>query len=285
MTTTSTLDLGARGTFHAIELGPRDARPLVWLHGFPDHPPTALPFLEHLTRTRRVIAPGLRGYAPSPLDGPFDLETLAGNVIALIDHLQLGDPQAIDLVGHDWGAAITYAVCATAPARVRRAVTLALPHPLSFLRALQTAAQMRRSWYIALFQIPGSERLVRANDFALVDHLWCSWSPGFTLDETRRAALHACLAASLPAPLGYYRAMVRPLAQFGARTRKLAVRLTTPILQLHGANDGCVLAPTTADARRFTRRELEIIPGVGHFLHLEAPDAIAARVLQWTNAP
>jgi len=276
---TTTLELGSRGVFHAIEIGPRDAPPLIWLHGFPDHPPTALPFLEHLTRKRRVIAPWLRGYSPSPLDGPFDLDTLAADVIALIDHVSPGQP--VELVGHDWGAAITYAVCASAAGRVRRAVTLALPHPLTFLRTLQTAAQMRRSWYMALFQIPGSERLVRVNSFAMIDHLWRTWSPGFVLDDARRAALHACLATSLPAPLGYYRAMVRPLAKFRTRARGLAAPLGVPVLQLHGAADGCIAPPTTEDARRFTRRELEIVPDAGHFLHLEAPDAIAARVLAW----
>lgn len=273
-------ELGGRGVFHAVELGPRDAPPLLWLHGFPDHPPTALPFFEHLTKTRRVIAPWLRGYAPSPTAGPFDVDTLVGDVVALIDALGV---KQVDLAGHDWGAAITYGTCAIAPERIRRAVTLALPHPLTFLRSLRTTAQMRRSWYMALFQIPGSERVVRANDLAMIDHLWKTWSPGFALDAARRRALHECLAASLPAPLNYYRAMVRPLAQFRTRVEKLATPLATPLLQLHGADDGCILAPTADDARRFEQRELQIVEGVGHFLHLEDPSAIAQRILDWLD--
>jgi pimeloyl-ACP methyl ester carboxylesterase len=271
------LDLGARGGFHSIELGPRDAPPLLWLHGFPDHPPTAAQFLRQLATSRRVIAPWLRGYAPSPLDGPFDLETLARDVIAMID--AIGGP--VDLAGHDWGAAITYAVCALAPDRVRRAITLALPHPLTFLKELRAPAQLRKSWYMALFQLPGAERFVRAQDFALIDHLWSIWSPKFVLDSDRRTELHACLAASLPAPLAYYRAMVRPLTGFRERTRRFAGRLATPTLQLHGADDGCVLPPTGADARRFADRVLEIVPNTGHFLHLEQPEAIARRAEAW----
>lgn len=271
------VDLGGCGVFEVVELGPRDAPPLLWLHGFPDHPPTALPFLEHLTRTHRVIAPWLRGYAPSPIDGPFDVETLVADVSSLIDTLG----GRVDLVGHDWGAVLTYATCLVAPDKVRRAATLALPHPITFLRQLQTAAQMRRSWYMALFQIPGSERLARANNLAMIDHLWRTWSPGFVLDDHRRAALHATLQASLPAPLGYYRAILRPLSGYRTRLRKLAARIEVPVLQLHGADDGCVLPPTADDARRFARRELEVVPGVGHFLHLEQPAAIAEKIQRW----
>ena len=63
-----------------------------------------------------------RGYAPSPIVGPYDLDTLAADALALIDHLG----GQVDLVGHDWGGMITYTVCAAAPSHVRRAVTLAI---------------------------------------------------------------------------------------------------------------------------------------------------------------
>jgi pimeloyl-ACP methyl ester carboxylesterase len=122
----------------------------------------------------------------APLVGPFDIENLVAEVLALIE--KLGSKQ-VDLVGHDWGAAITYAACAMAPQRVHRAVTLALPHPVTFLRMLKTGAQIRRSWYMALFQIPGSERLVRPNDMALVNHRWRTWLPKLEgLASVHRAA-------------------------------------------------------------------------------------------------
>jgi pimeloyl-ACP methyl ester carboxylesterase len=168
-----------------------------------------------------------------------------------------------------------------APSRVRRAVTLALPHPLTFLRQLRAPAQLRRSWYMGLFQLPGAGAIARAREFALIDQLWRAWSPGFVLDERRRAALHTCLAASLPAPLGYYRAMVRPVGAATARIRRAAAPITTPLLQLHGTDDGCVLPPSDHDHRRFAERVVEIVPGVGHFMHLERPVEIAERVAAW----
>ena len=246
-----------------LEFG--DGAPLVFLHGFPDHPPTARPFFAELARHgHRVIAPWLRGYAPSPLDGPFDPATIIGDIVALID--ELGGP--VDLVGHDWGAAITYGVCAAAPERVRRAATLALPHPMTFLRRLADPRQLRRSWYMALFQLPGAGWIAPR----IVDRLWRDWSPGFRLDAERRRALHQCLRASMPGPIAYYRAILPPYR---------VGRVATPLLQLHGTDDGCVLPPDASDASRFAERVLELVPSAGHFLHLEDPIGIAARIAAW----
>ena len=249
-------------TLEVLEVG--EGRPLVWLHGFPDLPPTAIDFFERLDR--RVIAPWLRVYAPSPTSGPLDVEAHARDVIELID--RIGGP--IDLVGHDWGAAITYTVCAIAPERVQRAVTLACPHPRTLVRMVRRPAQLRRSWYMMFFQLPLSARIAAARDFALIDRLWRRWSPGFTLDDARRRDLHACLAESWPAPMRFYRPQ-----------RFRGGRIATPLLQLHGANDGCIEAPKENDAHRFAERVLEVVPDVGHFLHLEDPTGIAARIAAW----
>mgnify|MGYP006352250649 CR=1 FL=1 len=185
------------GEVHALVGGAVNARPLLFLHGFPDHPPTAVPFLEHLAETHRVVAPWLRGYAPSPIVGPYDLDTLAADALALIDRL------------------------------------------------------------------------------------WRAWSPSFTLDSARRDELHACLERSLPAPLEYYRAIVRPLTTFVDRMRKAEAHIATPLLQLHGSDDGCIVPPTDEDRRLFDARVLEVVPNLGHFLHVEAPATIAARVARW----
>ncbi len=72
------------------------------------------------TRRRRyVIASWLRGYAPSPTTGPFDFAALTSDILALIDRWSPGRP--VELIGHDWGALITYDVCVTAPELVHGA--------------------------------------------------------------------------------------------------------------------------------------------------------------------
>src|SRR4051794_38141429 len=121
------------GEVHALVGGAVSARPLLFLHGFPDHPPTAVPFLEHLAETHRVVAPWLRGYAPSPIVGPYDLDTLAADALALIDRLG----GQVDLVGHDWGGEITYTVCAVARASRGHARDSAPGHPHTLARPLE----------------------------------------------------------------------------------------------------------------------------------------------------
>ena len=206
------------------------------------------------------------------------IHTLAADVIALID--QLGGQ--VDLVGHDWGGAITYAVCASSPARVRRAVTLAIPHPATFLRSLAYSRQWRRSWYMGLFQLPGAGHLVRARDSRL--------------DRSAVARLVAGLhARSCPAR----RASRLPRREPPRTTRVLpcdpppAVDARRSPAARRGEDhaaaapapwcrrDGCIVAPTAVDERWFADRVLEIVPNVGHFLHAEQPAPIAARVTSW----
>ena len=122
---------------------------------------------------------------------------------------------------------------------------------------------------------------MRRRNLALIDRLWRAWSPSFTLDSARRDELHACLERSLPAPLEYYRAIVRPLTTFVDRIRKAEAHIATPLSQLHGSDDGCIVPPTDEDRQLFDARVLEVVPNLGHFLHVEAPATIAARVARW----
>jgi len=269
-----TFDL-PHGTFHALQGGDPEGQPTLVLHGFPDHPPTAKPFLAELGRRgRHVVAPWLRGYAPSPTAGPFDMAALTGDVLALIHRWSPGRP--VELIGHDWGGAITYDACVTAPERIERAVTLAFPHPLTFL-SRPRLAQLRRSWYMGLFQLPGSGWIVTARDLALIDHLWRQWSPGLRLDPALQAELREHLRASMPGPLKYYRGMLRP-GMLGAM-RRLSQPITTPLLQLHGADDGCIFPSQVDDRHRFAAlHAMEVVSDVGHFLHIEAPETIADRI-------
>ena len=124
--------------------------------------------------------------------------------------------------------------------------------------------------------------MVTARDLALIDRLWRQWSPSLSLDPALQAELHEHLRASQPAPLKYHRAMLRP--GILAATRRLSQPIAVPLLQLHGADDGCILRPQVDDRHRFAApHTLEIVPDAGHFLHIEALEAIAERITAWAQ--
>jgi pimeloyl-ACP methyl ester carboxylesterase len=267
------------GEFAALRAGRRGAPLVLVLHGFPDHPPTFAAVIEPIAAAGYdVVAPWLRGYGQSVAGGPYEPERLARDVLAITD--ACGDAPAF-LVGHDWGAVITYAACAIAPARVRAAVTIAVPHPMAFLRSFVRTAQLARSWYMFAFQIPGVERLIAARDMKAIDLLWSRWSPGASLPAAARAALRADLAAHWPAPIDYYRDTARK-ARGGIRG-PLTEAIEVPVLQLQGADDGCIAPSACRGQARWFRGDFreEVLPGVGHFAQVEAPARVADRAISW----
>jgi pimeloyl-ACP methyl ester carboxylesterase len=277
----------AQGRFAYLEAGKAGDPLVLCLHGFPDHPHSFEPMMEHLTGAGyRVVAPWMRGYTPSVSEGPYHIDQLGADAIALAEAFS-GDPIAI--VGHDWGALATYAATAAAPDRFRCAVTMAVPHPLSFLANVRdNPGQLRRSWYMIFFQLPVvPERVVPRNNFALIDKLWRDWSPGYRLPGAERERLMRCLGRSMPAPINYYRALFRPLGEAMERMRRPASesRIRVPLLNLQGTDDGCISATIGDGQERFFDGpfEYELVGGVGHFMQLEDPVRVSSRVRRWLD--
>src|SRR3954454_21683849 len=133
-----------------------DRRPLaLCLHGFPDSAQTWRHLLPALADAGfRAVAPWMRGYAPTTLsaDGDYTVASLAADANALHDALGGGDDAV--LIGHDWGAMTAYTAGAEAPARWRRLVAVAVPPPKTAAAAFVNYAQLKRSFYIFLFQTP-----------------------------------------------------------------------------------------------------------------------------------
>lgn len=278
-----TLKLGG-DTFVAIDHGNPTDPLMLCVHGFPDHARSFDAVAPPLVaRGFRVVAPWMRGYSPSTIDGPFNMPTIARDIVAMADALSPNKP--VVLIGHDWGAVAAYFALARAPDRFRHAVTLAVPHPLALVRNLRHhPEQLRLSWYMAFFQMRGvSDLVVKRDKMAFIDRLWRDWSPGYvpSVDYTRD--LKRCLGASLPAPLGYYRALV-PLSPTAAATQRAALLTTrairVPCLYLHGAQDGCMKFEMSSEQERFFTGGFasHCLNDVGHFLHLEAPDLVADHI-------
>ncbi len=271
--------------FSAYELG---EGPLVLCcHGFPDSPGTFRLMAPALAQAGyRVVAVTLRGYEASsqPADGDYSLAALAEDVRAWID--ALGAERA-HLIGHDWGANITYAAAALCPDRVDKIVTMAVPHPAAFATVLLADHdQMRRSWYIFLFQLRGlAEQIAGADGLALLKRLWSDWSPSFH-DAKGKDDMVRLLSqpGALSAALDYYRAAFDFTHKRAADTQRLlAMPIRAPTLGLCGADDGCISADVFEAAMPESLfpsgRRIIRMKGAGHFLHLERPDAVHADIL------
>ena len=282
--------------FAYLEEGPADGPLALCLHGFPDHAPTWSALLTDLAEAGfHAVAPWMRGYAPTqvPADGLYQVAALSLDAIALADALAPGDHPAM-LVGHDWGAMCSYGAVAHRPERFQRLVAMSVPHRATLSgRMFMSPAQLKRSWYMYFFQLPIAEMAVQANDFAFIDKLWRDWSPGYQPPADHLRAVKDILASpgGLEAAIGYYRHTLNPLkhdkrlADVEAAASGL---VPVPSLYLHGADDDCV-GPDMVAADEMKNLfpagiDVEIVPGVGHFLHLEDPGTVNRRIVDFLTA-
>src|SRR4051812_2390152 len=149
--------------------GPEDGPLALCLHGFPDSAWTWRFLAPELVGAGyRVVAPFLRGYAPSavPADGRFQAGVLALDALAL--HSALGADGSAVLVGHDWGALAAYGAASGDPKRWRRVVGAAVPPALG-MQSLFSYEQVKRSFYMFVFQWPLAEMVVGADDLVFLD--------------------------------------------------------------------------------------------------------------------
>ena len=236
------------GHFAYLEQGHPEAPLILLAHGFPDHPKTFLPLMALLsTAGYRCVAPWLRGYAPSTLSGPFDRQRVGDDLADIAEALSPNAPAV--LIGHDWGAGAAYTAVGRWPQRFRAAVTLAVPHVAAFERNLRgSRSQQQRSAYMALFMLPAlPEKVLAFADFAYVERLWRRWSPGYTARPEYMRELKNTLRASMPGPLGYYRALRPSRMRLRQALLDARVRIYVPLLHLQASRT----KPIIVDGKHF----------------------------------
>jgi pimeloyl-ACP methyl ester carboxylesterase len=263
------------------------------LHGFPDSAHGFASLVPALADGGfHAVAPFMRGYAPTavPADGCYRLGALVADAVAL--HEALGGDERAVIIGHDWGAEAAYGAAALAPERWRRVVTLAIPpFPLDF-GLFNDYGQLRRFFYYFMMATPLAEPVLTADGMAFIDRLWRDWSPGLDGGEALAEAKRSLAGGeNVRAAIGYYRAVLEPppdpdRAPYAAEQAALAEVGPQPTLYLHGSDDGCVAVDLVGDAERYLSEgsRMEVIDGVGHFLHLERPDEVNERILAFLRS-
>jgi pimeloyl-ACP methyl ester carboxylesterase len=256
------------------------------LHGFPDSAWTWRHLLPELAAAGfRGVAPFMRGYAPTqvPDDAHYYPAALGADACAL--HEALGGDERAVLVGHDWGASAVYAATAE-PDRWRRLVTASVPPFGAIANMLFSYPQLKRSFYIWLFQLPIAEMIVAAGDLAFIDGLWGDWT-GSAYDAAEDLAhVKDCLRqpGNMAAAIGYYRdtfggANVAP--EHAVYAAALGQPTPKPTLYLHGSADNALGIELVKDVEQCLApgSEVAVFDGLNHFLQLERPEEVNRRIV------
>ncbi len=279
------------------ESGPPTGFPVIFLHGFPDDAHAYDDVAPPLARAGyRVIVPYLRGYGATRFRDAAtprmaEQAAIGQDVIDLADALQF---PRFAVGGYDWGGRAAAVAAALHPDRVSAAVLIGgytIQDTISPPQPSMSPEAEERTWYQWYFNTERGRLGLEKNRQALCRYLWQTWSPTWKFsDETYHKS-----AASFENPdfvdcvihsyrHRYQNAPGEP--RFLAVERELAKRpkITCPVITLYGADDGFgrPAADATPAERALLPRLLahRVVPGSGHFMPHEKPEAVSAAMLE-----
>jgi pimeloyl-ACP methyl ester carboxylesterase len=278
------------------ESGPVQGFPIILLHGFPDDVRAFDGVVPPLVSAgHRVLVPYLRGYGPTAFRDPAtprmaQQAAIGQDVIDFADALRL---PRFALAGYDWGGRAAAIAAALHPDRVRATVlvggytiqnTTAAPPP-------GPPDLEHRAWYQWYFNIERGRAGLEANRRPLCRLLWQLWSPGwrFTDETYNRTAASFDNPDFVDVVIHSYRHRISNAPgepRYAAMEQQLASRpkIQAPSITLYGAEDG--VAPPAPEASAGERAVFaaliarRVIPGVGHFMPRERPEAVSAAILE-----
>lgn len=281
--------------FHYLTWGDPHLPPLLMLHGFPEYSAAWDEVATRLSHRFHCIAPDQRGYGQSwapPEVGEYSIGKLAGDMVELISVLDIAP---LTLLGHDWGAAVAYALAISQPDLVSRLIVINGVHPAPFQRELAAGgAQSEASQYITFLRSEGAEAKLAADDFA---RFMALFSARMDLSWMTPAKLHAykrewSRPGNLTGMLNWYRASPLRVAAPGAPITDLRPfppeRLTVPQphLLIWAEDDTALIPETTHGLEDYAPRLARVtIPGADHWVCHQKPDAVAEAILDWTALP
>lgn len=273
------------------EQGRPGAVPVLLLHGYPDSMEVWDAVAEALADDCHVIRYDVRGAGAS--DRPsrrrdYRLPLLADDLRAVIDAVVPG--HRVHLVAHDWGSIQAWEALGMADAPQRFASFLSLSGPCldhigEYLRGLRRgtvsrpafADQLRRSWYIALFQLPWIPEIAwRAG-------LGRHWPKLLARSEGIRAAASPTQTEDGATGPQLYRANVLPRL-LRPQPREVTVPLRVLILRNDPhVSPALMRALLEFQSERLPRRSVRELPG-GHWLPLANPRLLVEEIRHWLAA-
>jgi pimeloyl-ACP methyl ester carboxylesterase len=282
------------------ETGDPRGFPIVLLHGFPDDVHAYDEVAPPLAKAGyRVLVPYLRGYGPTRFRDAAaprmaEQAAIGQDLLDFIDALEL---KQVAISGYDWGGRAAAILAALHPDRVRAAVLMGGYLIQDVFAPPQPAPPEveRDLWYQWYFNTERGRAGLAANRRSLCKLLWQLWSPGwkFSDEAYNRTAPSFDNPDFVDVVIHSYRhrnGAAPGDPRFNTMERQLAQRpkITPRSILLYGANDALVhVGPeiTTTERALFPALVAKrIIPGAGHFLPRENPDAVSSGLIELLKA-
>lgn len=264
----------ARGlTFDVVADGQQAGNtPVLLLHGFPqDHREFELILPELHAAGLRTYAYDQRGYAPGarPADvAAYTITEAAADAVAILDALGADE---FHLIGHDWGATVSWVIAALHPDRVSTLTAVSVPHVGALSEALRLDENQReRFGYQAVLAAPDGEDTVRADDFA-----WMRRALAPIGDRAERYIDAMRDPGRLTGGVNWYR------ARFAAGGRSELPRVSVPTTFVWSDQDVAIGETSARLCADWVTGEYELVTleGVSHWIPEEAPGALAGAAL------
>ncbi len=260
-------------TLHVVFAGPKDGKPVILMHGFPEFWFAWRHQIPPLVEAGfRVAVPDLRGYNRS--DKPAGAESYtqrayASDIMGLMDSQGWRDAY---IVAHDIGAGVAWRMIFEQPARVRAAVIFSVSHPMAF-QAVGNESDI--SWYRSFLKLPFlPELFMRAGGAGLVkQNLRETSRPGtFSDAELRVYELAWDREHAIDTMIGAYRAENPPIDGIPANGKP-----SMPVSFVFGAKDAFI-SLDSAERTRDYLTDVHIYPELSHWLLAEEPEEMAERI-------
>lgn len=257
------------------EHGPSDGAVVLMIHGFPDSAKLWRNQIPALTEAGyRVLAPDVRGYGRSdkPADvADYHISHLAADMLSVLDDAEVDHAH---VVGHDWGAAISWYLAIAHSDRVRSLTVLSVGHPTSFREA--GTRQLEKSWYMLLFQFEGVAEEWLSRDEWQGLRRWMGSHPevdNWVSDLSRPGALTAALNT--------YRANMGPERLIKPPPSLPPVRV--PVMGVWSSGDAALLEPQMLGSKEHVAGEwrYERIEEASHWIPLDAAEELNQLLRDW----
>ncbi|MDY0240954.1 MAG: alpha/beta hydrolase [Rhodospirillaceae bacterium] len=277
------------------DAGPSHGLPVILLHGFPYDIHGYDAVVPKLTdRGLRCIVPFLRGYGPTRFRSPDGFRSgqqaaLGADLLALMDGLNI---ERALLGGYDWGGRAACIVAALWPERVAGLVSGGTGYNIQNIALAGIPASPEselRYWYQYYFHSERGRAGLESNRAAFCRLLWRLWSPTWAFDKEifERTAPSFDNPDFVAVVIHSYRhrfGLVPGDPALDGLEAKLSGQpdIQVPTVVLRGADDGVEPSPPRddRDAKHFQGRYRRLVlPGVGHNVPQEAPDAFAEAIL------